>query len=645
MAYSLRVKEFTVPLVLCSLIIGGCENANYAARACDVNEPSEGEQNCSTANESIVQQPPEQFPTDYIEFDGVTGRVLANEYWVNADVCFDSNLNGQCDVGEAKTITYEGGKFSFSANAITGSIVNGSPLLALSRNPVDAPIALYAPTPLSATAKQSNITPYTTLVFSEFHYNPYTLASIQSAQESLASGDFSLANAEYLVGRDYLDSPELNTMEENIRTTDIVESLRQSQALAPTEHYNATAATLDAMYKTQNHKVLLSSEEVNTKNRLDNNTVATLSNSSIGWPLAHADEVSNTIYAQNTMAVIGSKWHNRLVVVDIAQATPLRLSSNLFAESPNGEKDGPIDGLTGATEQTMEEVIVTPDENNIMVAIRKYDKDKAELGVGLYRADARDKTDIPNKRFAADIGSDSFYAFPGLTDMGLSKDGSRIALSGEDKKAVILEASTFAEVQTFSFNSKARSIALNSNGSMAYVSLYVPKVGLMALNVDTGEEIGFFETGFEYPVNVKMLKANRAAWHLRDSKSLSIYNLDNFALSPTLLKTVASPQTIKYFDISPNEQFAIIAIGGGIINLYNLIDEVKLIKTFTTEKDSEGVNKPINGLSFSKSIDGNTSRALISVKNAIQVLDISSNPPSNWTEQQKQAWFDTNRTL
>lgn len=646
-------KKTTALLLLNTLILSGCENSNYATRPCDLNNPTQGDADCSSPNPTPTKATPEQLPDSYVENDGVGGKVLGEEYWIDAEVCFDTNLNGQCDEEEPTTKTYGSGQFSFKANSIIGSITNKTPLLAINTSQTSEPIALYAPAPLTASDKGVHITPYTTLVVSETIYNPYTLHSVTLARTALTEGAFVLGDIETLSGKDYLDNASTNNTEVNTTTAAILSSLSQAQALSPSNHYNATAAMLDAMYKQNSHTTNLSADEVNTKKGLDNNVNATLASSSIGWALDHQDEVSSAIHAQTNIAVVGSKWHNRLVVLDITETSPSILSLNLFAESPNGEKDGPVDAVTGATEQTMKEVIVTPDENNIMVAIAKYEKDKAGLGVGLYKADASNKSEIPNKRFAADAGSDSFYAFPGLTDAALSQDGSRIALSGEDKKAVVLETSTFSEVQTFSFNSKARSIALNADGSTAYVSLYVPQVGLMALNVTTGEEMGFFETGFEYPVNLKMLGANKAAWHLRDSKTLSIYNIEDFSLAPALLKTIESDQTIKHFDISDDEQFAIIAIGGGIANLYGLDGEVKLIKSFNTEKDEEGVNKPINSLSFTKAhstnssaLDAppsNTNRVLISVKNAIQVLDISSNPPKDWTEEQKQLWFDQNR--
>ena len=133
-----------------ALLLSGCENEEYQAISCLENNKS-SVVNCATPT-------PDPTPTEiYQQKDGVTGRVLAAQYWEQAQVCFDLNGNGRCDKkSEPGTATFSEGKFSFSAAAVKASVKQGANLLALKTDSDGNVKALYAPTPASANYSEEN---------------------------------------------------------------------------------------------------------------------------------------------------------------------------------------------------------------------------------------------------------------------------------------------------------------------------------------------------------------------------------------------------------------------------------------------------------------------------------------------------------
>jgi len=633
-------KVNLIPLMVVASLLSACEESDYKAEDCSTAT------SCSSES-TFKKVEPEQ--TGYQEKDGVTGKVLGTEYWQNAVVCFDNNRNALCDSSEPSTVTFEGGKYSFKASDIIASISSKAPLLArkdIKQN--SNGIALYAPTPINSSDKNINITVFTTLVYSETQFNPYTLANTTTAQESLEMGvdGFTFGNDVLLSGQDYIKVGVDDAMFEQIG--DISTSLNQAQLIAPTDTYKAVAAMLDSMYQLNTYTTSISLDSINTQNIQESEVDITLSTPHIEWKLGYKEEENTDLNVQGDYAVIGSKWHNRLIVLNLAQEIPTTLSLNDFAASPDVERDN-IDGFTGASEQSLANIRITPPSSvqSILVGVEKKNKggseESADSGVGLYRANFSNPSEIPFQRFAGVSEGQDFYSFPDLNGMALSSDGSRVALSGGNKKMVVLQADDFSVLKEFSSNSKYRAVTLNNDGTLAYVSLSAPD-RMEILDVTTGNKLTSLSTGTEYPKKFKLLQGSgltKIAWYLGKSNVLSIYNVTESSVEPVLLHTLPAQSNITSFDISPDGKLVIIGSSGSLV-VYSIENNTnKILKTLPIEKNIELVNTPLKVGSVTFTTNN---RALIATKNALQTLDLTfGEPVSEWSAEKKQAWFDAHR--
>lgn len=652
-------KANLVLLMMMASLLPACEESDYKAGDCSAGSI------CASTSTFIEPEPlpepePEPVPdqTAYIEKDGVTGKVLGADYWVNAAVCFDNNRNGLCDTSEPSTVTFEDGKYSFKASELIASISSKAPLLARKDIEQNAEgIALYAPTPVNSTDKNINITVFTTLVHSETQFNPYTLANITSAQASLKMSvdglsidGFGFANDVLLSGQDYLESDvEVGVDDVMFAQIDaIATSLNQAQSIAATDIYKAVAAMLDSMYQLNTYTTSISLESINVQDIQETEVEISLSTPHVEWEIGYIEEESADLDVQGDYAVIGSKWHNRLIVLNLAQEIPTTLSFNDFAASPDVERDD-IDGFTGASEQSLANIRITPPSSmqSVLVGVEKKNKsgseEGADSGVGLYRANFSNPSDIPFQRFAGVSEGQDFYSFPDLNAMSLSSDGSRVALSGGNKKMVVLQADDFSLVNEFSSDSKYRAVMLNEAGTLAYVSLSAPD-RMEILDVTTGSKLTSLSTGTEYPKEFKLLPGSdliKIAWYLGQSNILSIYNVTEPSVEPVLLHTLAAQSNITSFDISPDGTLVIIGSSGSLV-VYSIENNTsKVLKKLLVEKEIELVSTllKVGTVAFTSN-----NRALIGTKNALQTLDIIfGEPASSWSDEKKQVWFDVHR--
>ena len=647
-------KANLVLLMMMASLLPACEESDYKAGDCSAGSI------CASTSTFIEPEPlpepePEPVPdqTEYIEKDGVTGKVLGSDYWLNAVVCFDNNRNASCDASEPSTVTFEDGKYSFKASDIIASISSKAPLLARKDIEQDAEgIALYAPTPVSSTDKNINITVFTTLVHSETQFNPYTLANTTTAQASLKMtvDGFGFANEVLLSGQDYLESDvELGVDDVMFAQIDAIStSLNQAQSIAPTDIYKAVAAMLDSMYQLNTYTTSISLESINVQDIQETEVEISLSTPHVEWEIGYIEEESADLHVQGDYAVIGSKWHNRLIVLNLAQEIPTTLSFNDFAASPDVERDD-IDGFTGASEQSLANIRITPPSSmqSVLVGVEKKNKsgseEGADSGVGLYRANFSNPSDIPFQRFAGVSEGQDFYSFPDLNAMSLSSDGSRVALSGGNKKMVVLQVDDFSLVNEFSSDSKYRAVMLNEGGSLAYVSLSAPD-RMEIIDVITGSKLTSLSTGTEYPKEFKLFQGSdltKLAWYLGQSNILSIYYVTEPGVEPILLHTLAAQSNITSFDVSPDGTLVIIGSSGSLV-VYSIENNTsKVLKTLLIEKEIELVSTPlkVGTVAFTTN-----NRALIATKNALQTLDISFGEPANaWNDDKKQAWFDVHR--
>ncbi len=633
--------------IFMALHLSGCENEDYAAIDCSPGSAVSGVTNCASENQAVTGDEDPQLPeqpqeptlppqAEYQNKGGVTGQVVGASYWEQGKICFDTNQNGLCDIGsEPVEVLWSEGRFSFAAEAVATAVENKTLLLAINEEGATKPVAMYAPAPETSTAEGVFITPFTTLVVSETQFNPNTLSSFEAARSALATGTPAIGNAQVLLGSDHLAGGEQMVIGQ---AAAIAASLAQSQNLLASHHFQGTAAVINQIYRSGDLEVttvLLAAIEA--LEPLGDSVVAELLEPALTWGLGHADEISGTIDARNELAVVGSKWRNRLIVINTSGAALDQIGLGDFAEFPGGERDE-VDAVTGATEQVLEKVQLTPDAVSAIVGVGKYKKESAERGVGLYRANLSQPTLIPAHRFGVDmVNTVDFFAFADFNDFALSADGSKIVLAGEDKRLVALTNQTFSEDFSLDFTSKVRAVGIDSTGGHAFAALFGARTGLATVDISTGTEVGFMATGSQYPEKiVTFANDTRMGFYLRKGKTLFIYNIENPA-SPQLILQLEGSEKMKTFAFSGDGKFAVAGIVGGIVEVYAL-ESGQLISEFVTEKDALGVSKSVNDIAFT-----DNSRALVSIKNGVQVLNIEVVPPKEWSEADKQVWFDQHR--
>lgn len=629
-------------LVANAFIAVGCEKSEYAAVSCLPGSGMGDELSCGSSDgdkAGPADDPGEPGQTQYEFKGGATGRAIGSSYWVGADVCFDINKNGICDSGiEPVEKSYAQGQYSFTPEATSLGIAANALVLATNASGNGEVYALRAPTPQLGIDQDHNVTVYTTLVVSETLFNPHTLNSVDLARSSLSNGSLIFGNAGLLSGEDYLLVSEPDT---GNQVAAIQQSMASAQSLDISKHAKSVAAVVDAMYQQASYQVEVTVDAVDQQSLFGVMINGSLSPNSLSWSTDHDDESSVAIDTAQNIAIVGSQYHNRLIVIDLNNANPEVLSLNEFA-SLDVERDE-IDAVTGASEQSLTEVSITPDSLEVVVAVSKYKDSSAGRGVGVYKANLSDPNRISYRKFGTDTEATSdFFPFPELNDMSLSSDGSTIGLAGEDKTVVVLNTLDLTEKRIFELGAKARAITLNSTGDIAYVSVFGSRTGLVVLDISSGEELSFIATGSDYPNALEVFdQDSKIAWYLRKGKVLSVYDsTDTSQLA--LISQIESTEKIKYFDFSPSGEFVSIGLVGGRLELHTDLNAPVLVDAFQTEVDeslAEG-SKPINGLVFDRD-----DRLLVSIKNSVQVLDITTSEATDLSDEDLQAWFDGHRKI
>lgn len=638
-------KSFTklTLLVSISMALIACEDERYAANSCSPGSEGSDQVSCSSANGDVPNSDPGSDPgqSGYTDKGGVTGRVMGSAYWIGADVCLDINKNGLCDSAfEPTEKTYSGGRFSFSAEALEGSLESKALLLAVNTEQEDQPLSLYAPAPVSATAQETNITTYTTLVANETLFNPTTFKSEDKARLSLLREPLAFGDESLLQGADYIaEAADASRILLVTQVEEITESFRSAQSLGVqrAQHEKAIAAVIGSMYKNKAYAVTVNTALIEQQKPLGGSIESALSQEAVTWKTDHDDEISVDIDAAQKLAVVGSQYHNRLIVFDLNESPPKRLSKNLFASSDT-ERDE-VDGLTGATEQTLSKIQVTPDALGIVVAVTKYKSESDAKGVGIYRANLSNPSKIPFALYAEyDANSEKFYAFPNLTSISLSSDGNRVALVGSDKKLAILNTHDFSLLKTIDLGSKASAVVLDTSGATAYVSLRGVRTGVVVINTISGDEISFFDTDSKVPTSLVLFSNDsKVAWSYRKGKTLSIYDSSDTS-DLRSLSVFGGEDTIKGFDLSPDGTLAVLALKGGVVELHSISSAPYLVRSYSTELGSNGAAKPINAVVFT-----DDSKALVSIKNGIHMLSVSRVEFVELSEEEKATWIASNR--
>jgi WD40 repeat protein len=614
-------------IIASGLLLSGCENSDFAATPCIIDpENTQPDTLDCTSPQGAIISAPNPAPAPEVDLSlGLTGQVFDNSYWVSAQVCFDNNQNAICDTElETTVLTNEQGLYAFTKNATYAGLLNGSPLIATLENR----LMTASPDTDTQSSNNSNITPFTSIVVNEMLFSQASFQDAELARQAIAEKDFILASPELLTGNNYLTSDN-NTGNSN--TGDINNFIASfnavqaafNQSLEPMYNYSVIAATFNAMIDNKNFNITVNSDisqaDIDALSLLNSHINTQLSTELITWELDYKDETSRRLSSLNGLAIVGSKWHNRLTLLDTSNdsdnegsgAEPSWISSTIFAYVEGGQDA--VDAFSGATEQLLQDIDISPDNRSVFVTVKKAKNSSKDIGVGLYRADIFSPQEIEEIKFAsATENTVDYYAFTDINNTALSADGKVLALASEKREIAILNADTLAEQSILELDSKVRSIALNQSGEQVFAGLSKSsRTGIISINVGTKEENDFIARD-SYPTDLQLFGNNLLAVSFYQDATLSIFDVSD-ANNLIAIKNLSASEEIISFSLSNNGKFAAIAMRSGEFELFELTPSIRLLGKFDS-KDSAN----INDISFS---DDNT--VLISIDNAIQVLTIN----------------------
>jgi len=598
--------QLLVLVMTSGLLLTGCENTNFTASSCAIDETNTQPTsiNCSSPQgASLADLSPEQEVDTSI---GLSGQVFASDYWVDAKVCIDTNLNAQCDDGlEISVFTDDQGKYVFSEPMSRAALINKAPLIATLQNKfISASIAPLI-TESNFTTEKANISPFTSLLVNEMLFNEDSYLNQELALIAIQDDDFVLASDDVIAGSNYLlasSTAGLNTHHENL-----IASFIDNQNRLPDSGYKLVAALSRSMRQSQSSQVNISQADINIEQPLNDTIIPVLSANTLQWSLDYEDEKSRTMSSFNNLSIIGSKWHNRLTLLDTRNDQPHWISSTNFSYVEGGKDQ--IDAFTGATEQLINDIEISPDNRSVFVSIKKVKDNSSDKGVGIYRADIFDPHNIEEKKFAHDQSNNTdYYALPDINMATLSADGDILALASEKRKIVLLNANQLTERLSIATDSKVRSLSFNKTSDFLIAGLSrSSRTGLASFNVETGEEVNFIATP-NYPVDIQ-LNNNLLATYFYQDNHLSLYDISN-PEKILLLKKVPARESITSFSISSDGKLAALAMNAGKIDLYQLSPSIRLIKQLESKDASN-----INSLNF---ITDN--KLIISIDNAVQTM-------------------------
>ena len=313
----------------------------------------------------------------------------------NANIlCIDSNNNGHCDDGEAQQVS-----------ATTGSIPQ-----ALRSNEFHTLLQLEGGGLLVAPVGAAEISAYSTLVNNELIFNPNIEGDAVKAAEYLSANNVATElsaeqNAEFYVS--------------------IATALKLSDGPHP---FQTIAAISDQIIATG--KFAVSITEDNIIKQAAAKRALSFDETTFGWEAGDSDEspVATTILEGRNLAIIATKYHNNLVVINTQ--TKQVLNKTGFAQV-DGDRYA-IDTNTGASEKPFDDMQASSDAQSVYISVEgKGDTSNAEAG--LYRIAISDDGTVS----AINAADTKFYPNENIAHFFTLNDGT-VLIEDEDSDSLIV---------------------------------------------------------------------------------------------------------------------------------------------------------------------------------------------------------------
>jgi len=495
----------------------------------------------------------------YVDRGGYSGKASAGGAIENATLCMDINLNEQCDSGEPYAQSFADGRFSFVEQA------NDAPILLQVKagvTSIDKQLAISNAN-LSGIANNNSpsITPFTTLVQSMLLFDASLKNDVSKAIDLLVATNITGINADVLQGADYqVDSQSSLAASELLAAFTQANSLNnqvayRSQAVVALKLLNANTSK-PVITQTDIDNLVLSGEQVN----------AAIS-PAFTWQIGHADEILKSLTIQSGQVILATKFHNRLILIDIDNDGQFSQAEAANFAWVAGERYE-LDATTGATEKSLISVTTGATDSQLIGAV---------LGRGLYLAD---RSNLVDKQQEVDHD----LALSQLTQVAVNKQGTVAVSVSDNKKAYVtlINSSGFAETKISAVQTgRLKAVAVSQDGKYAWLASTAENKGLLVLNTANAEVIASLDTGAERPYEVLILNENLLAYRYDSDYSVFLVDISD-KQNPKAIKTIRASNKVKSLAVSPDGKLLLMGLSVNRVDVHNLTTANAIDATFET---------------------------------------------------------------
>lgn len=552
----------------------------------------------------------------FIQKDGLSGVVLADTYIQNATVCFDINKNGFCDDNEHKEKTYENGKFSFSKF--------------MTDNAKDAPLLAQVGNSYILTASQDNvssravnssfvISPFTTLVYNEQLFNPYTDANKQKAITQLINSS-NVFNQSFLEGEDYLkNNPNLQSSQIN----NLIASLKDSFKKDLKKPLETVANVVDEIVKKakadpNNEPFKVNITTLKEQTRFDSIYSLRNINQDFDIPSQDGNQRSVGISQTSDKTIIHSKWNNKLTLINKSNSSIIESKNFLDGEKENSS--------SGPSEKVMKKIIVDETNSNVYSFVSKDKDNNTNIGLGVYKTSS-DLQTVPSKKYNyAQNLQEEYYSHEDFTDMVLNNNKTKLALSSKDDKILIFNSSSLStSTNTISTNHPVSKILYSLDDSKIFAAY---NNALNIINTQNYQDIIAFNLSKTIN-NIISLKENELIVSFENSKDIYVLNVANPS-NVQITKTLSASENVNKIILSKDKK-SLIASFVQSKNIQSFLLEDSNVSTLSS------VDTNINDISL---VDDKTILVISDFKAYYLDLEGNGKKPN---DQDKINWQNTHR--
>ena len=429
--------------------------------------------------------------------------------------CIDSNINGVCESNEQSEQLTNWGPTSLRSQVF--------PLLLKGQGMV-----------LTAPIASTEITPWTTLVQSEIAFSPAQtdLQNYLKQKLNLQQTGLSATQSQALI-------ESITTI---FKSSSLLSRNRSNQQNVHVNPYQVLAAITDAVINSRSFAI----DSVDLNKAANRSTIKhhwsaeQVSKEALKWITPEHDEHAVAVSAVGERALIATKYHNQLILLDTTDnANPTILSHAGFAEV-NGERYT-VDATTGATEHRMRDAVLSHDTKHayLFVAASRQEspeyKPHLDKGYGLFKANIAADGTISDVDSAQTIR----IADKTISDIALSNDNSVIAALRIKDEANVISLFNSELIPTgvdIELAIKATSFAVSADNQSLFAILphqqalgSILPAQLVEYDTATGEQIQVIDIDFDATRVISYDNGHSLALYKKGESNLSLYALKDLS--------------------------------------------------------------------------------------------------------------------